>query len=476
MSLKFKENKSIFLSVGKSIWKKLPVFFRNVLITTKNIGRFIVEKISSILKILKKWEKILIISLLLVIVISSLCLIYSNYLKNTHITQNYGGSYIEGIVGDNKAEIDQAIQKLTKIGLTYYDENNALQPAIAEKWEISDDGKTYTFYLKDKTDSGKIAETINSHKNEWNDIQIETPDSKTIKFILKDSYSPFLAKTAQPIFEYGPYKIDKQVNFEITFLKNPDFVLDKPYLENIVLKIYPDEENLAKGYAQGKIMGMAETINGDFKSLNIYNMPLPRYEIVFFNLNREQFQNKEVRQKIKNNEKLGNEIKATLVTSNKEKNIARAEELKSKWDSLGLKIEIKTYDPMELQKEILPNRNYDMLLYGIDYGYDPDPYPFWHTSQMISSGLNLSNFSNQKADGFLEEGRKTIDQNVRNEKYQEFQKVLDDEVPAIFLNQDIWKYSVSSKIKGVKDHNGITPADRFNEIWKWYTNERRVKN
>lgn len=33
-------------------------------------------------------------------------------------------------------------------GLVQWDENNRLVPNLAERWEVSPDGRTYTFYLK----------------------------------------------------------------------------------------------------------------------------------------------------------------------------------------------------------------------------------------------------------------------------------------------------------------------------------------
>ncbi|MCL5795714.1 MAG: hypothetical protein M1338_05180, partial [Patescibacteria group bacterium] len=76
----------------------------------------------------------------------------------------------------------------------------------------------------------------------------------------------------------------------------------------------------------------------------------------------------------------------------------------------------------------------------------------------------------------LEEARQTNNQDERNNKYQAFQKILDDQKPAIVLEQTNWQFAATDKIKGiVPTHWGASPADRFFEIWKWYLNEKRVK-
>jgi ABC-type transport system substrate-binding protein len=454
---------------------KIKVILKNLFIFIYNIFAVFLRKIRDLFIKLGKWEKIVVIGLLSAIFVSSSVIATQGYFSQTKIISAKGGSYVEGIVLNNKSEIDQVVKKLTKIGLTYFDKNNNLAPALCDRWEISDDGKTYTFYLKNNIDSEKIAETVKAHKSEWGDISIDTPNKNIIKFSLEQPYSPFLAGTAEPLFDYGPYTLKTQDASELVFSSKDNFCLGAPYISEIVLKIYPDSENLNAALEQGKIMGVAQTDEKTIsKKVNYFSMPLPRYQVVFFNLNREQFQNKEIRQKIKNNQKLDQEIKTNLVTSDSAENIKKAEELKNKWASIGLNVEVNYYDAITLQKDIIPNRNYDILLYGIDYGYDPDPYPFWHTSQMSPTGLNLSNFSNQQADAYLEDGRQTTNSDTRKEDYKKFQDILNDEVPAIFLNQVTWKYAISDKIKNITEHSGITPEDRFNQVWMWYIKEKRV--
>ena len=428
---------------------------------------------SKFTKVFGGWEKIAILSFLIIIGICSVFLGYRKYYDQTKPVSAFGGKYVEGLVISNSSDLDQINQKLTKIGLTYFDNSGILQPALADKWEISDDGKIYTFTLKNGIDSNVLSATVKKVKTSWLDIGIETPDSKTLKFSLKEPYSPFLNNTSEPIFDLGPYKQTNQDRSSLQFTARDDFIFGKPYIQNIEIRIYPNEENLLKALHKKEIIGIAE-VNEPVATINSYLMNLPRYQVAFFNLNKSQFQNKNVRQKIKNNQKLDKEITAVLVTNDQDTNLVKADELKSQWDKIGLKVEIRSFNSLDLQKTVILNRDYDILLYGIDYGYDPDPYPFWHTSQMSSTGLNLSNFSNQKADQLLEDARKTTDQTIRTQKYVDFQKILDDEVPAIYLNQITWKYGVSDQVKDAIQHNGFTPADRFNEIWKWYIETRRV--
>ena len=194
--------------------------------------------------IMNKWEKISLIILFIIIAGASVTKAYQNYNSQTVKVAAYGGKYIEGIVANNKNDTDQVIQKLTKIGLTYFDNNGALQPALVERWEISPDNKTYTFYLKNNIESFKIAETIKALKNSWSEINIETPEKSIIKFTLKEPYSPFLNNTAQLLFDFGPYELKKQDKAQLEFFARDNFVFGRSYVKEIIIKLYPDEENL----------------------------------------------------------------------------------------------------------------------------------------------------------------------------------------------------------------------------------------
>jgi len=71
----------------------------------------------------------------------------------------------------------------------------------------------------------------------------------------------------------------------------------------------------------------------------------------------------------------------------------------------------------DLENDIIPNKNYDVLLFGEFYGREPDPYNFWHTD----GSLNLSNFSDKKADALLEEIQLIGDKTKRQEDLIELQ-------------------------------------------------------
>ncbi len=61
---------------------------------------------------------------------------------------------------------------------------------------------------------------------------------------------------------------------------------------------------------------------------------------------------------------------------------------------------------------------------------DPDQYYFWHSTQKQG---NIGNYQNMKIDKILEDGRDTISIEMRKKIYDNYQKIIMDDPPGIFL-------------------------------------------
>lgn len=164
----------------------------------------------------------------------------------------------------------------------------------------------------------------------------------------------------------------------------------------------------------------------------------------------------------------------TLATLNLSPLKEVAQELQSQLEAFGLTLNLETYDPPTLEREIIKKRAYELLLFGEILGKTPDPFPFWHSSQKRDPGLNLSSYENKKVDILLEEARREMDPQVRSKKYEEVQKLLLEDVPAIVLYNTDYTYFVSKTIKGVNTHLISDPSQRFAGISEWYMKTKRV--
>ena len=162
-------------------------------------------------------------------------------------------------------------------------------------------------------------------------------------------------------------------------------------------------------------------------------------------------------------------LEFTLTTVNQPENVKIAGELQKEWQQIGAKVNLNILNIEDTQAAI-KNRSYDTLLYGQILGYDPDPYPFWHSSQRVYPGLNLTSLNNPDIDKLLEDARKTVDETKRAEKYSKFQTLMAESVPAIFLFNPTYTYPQNKKIKNFNTSKILNPANRFNQINEWFIN------
>lgn len=166
-------------------------------------------------------------------------------------------------------------------------------------------------------------------------------------------------------------------------------------------------------------------------------------------------------------------LKFTLATVEDPLLEATAQQLKKQWGDLGIEIEIETYPLSQLTQDIIKPRNYEMLLFGEVLGEIPDPYPFWHSDQVKDPGLNLAKYDNSKADKLLEAARISLDEETRAEKYQQFQDILIEDAPCLFLYRPDYVYFANKNIKGIDETMIVDPSKRFSRIEDWYIKTKR---
>jgi len=168
-------------------------------------------------------------------------------------------------------------------------------------------------------------------------------------------------------------------------------------------------------------------------------------------------------------------LEITLVASDWPEIKQTAELIKEQWEKIGAQINLEIIDSIALQEDYLRPREYEALLFGEVLGADPDPFAFWHSAHRKDPGLNLALYQNKEVDKLLEEARQTLDQEERAAKYVEFQKLLVDDLPAIFLFSPDYLYPVNKKIREISSIEKLpTHSQRFSQIENWYIKINRV--
>lgn len=170
-------------------------------------------------------------------------------------------------------------------------------------------------------------------------------------------------------------------------------------------------------------------------------------------------------------EKAGIPFHFTLLTSNDPDKIRVAEAVSEQWYRVGISATVEVVGAG--LGERLVQRNFQAALAEVLLAGDPDPYPFWHQTQ-LDGGQNYAGWDNDEASMLLEAARTLTDRGRRNDYYFEFQRIFAQEVPALILFYPVYTYGVSQEIHNVQLAPLANPRDRFNTISNWYMLTREV--
>jgi peptide/nickel transport system substrate-binding protein len=218
----------------------------------------------------------------------------------------HGGSLTEGVVGSPRfvnpllaiTDADRDLTTLTYAGLMGVGPDG-LRPVLAERYDVSPDGKVYTFVLKENvkfSDGTPVtAEDVvftvtkavdprlkSPELANWSNVRVEALDTRTVRFTLPKAYAPFLANTTLgilpahiwskiadeqfPFTTYmtepvgaGPFKVYKVTKnsdgmitrFDLTSFG--DYALGRPYLSGMRLVFYPSSDDVLNAYEHGAI-------------------------------------------------------------------------------------------------------------------------------------------------------------------------------------------------------------------------------
>lgn len=140
--------------------------------------------------------------------------------------------------------------------------------------------------------------------------------------------------------------------------------------------------------------------------------------------------------------------------------------------AVGIQANLTTIDDKRqstsFAQSVLQPRDYDLLLYELSMGADPDQYAYWHSSQVGQDGYNFANYSSPISDAALISARDRLDNTLRTAKYVSFAKQWLADVPAVGLYQQTVTYVHTKKSTSVYDNaRYVTPSDRYFNIAEW---------
>ena len=168
----------------------------------------------------------------------------------------------------------------------------------------------------------------------------------------------------------------------------------------------------------------------------------------------------------------GRLLSFTLLTSSEPERMQTAEMLAEQWAAIGITVTVETASPLEV-RQALERRDFEAILVHLSVPGDPDPYPFWHQTQ-IGSGQNYGGFEHRRMSEVIEQARVIVNPQRRKELYYDFQEVFAQEVPALLLYVPVYTYGIDERIHDPQIGPLIHPSDRFKTIAEWWIVPRRV--
>lgn len=232
------------------------------------------------------------------------------------------------------SETDRDVSNLVFSGLMHRNPDGSIVPDLAESYEISPDGRTYTFTIRKDAKfhdgtaitADDVVFTIRKAQDatikspwliSWIDVGVNRIDDRTISFTLKSPYGGFLLATTIGIlpserwlpetdadgFEFnpenthpvgsGPYRIKRViqkggriVRYELVSWKHAS---PRPWIRRVNIRLYASEESMVSAFkrnaidiASGLKAGHADMF-ADARGVSFWSEPLPRVFALFLN-------------------------------------------------------------------------------------------------------------------------------------------------------------------------------------------------
>ncbi len=302
----------------------------------------------------------------------------------------------------------------------------------------------------------------------------------------------------------------------------------RPYLDEIVMKFYSSTLDLAQALQTKRIdataaFSLAETLMlREDSALNITALPLSQYVGAFFNTKKVPLSEANMRkaltlalnisqitadatgnlgvpsgfalpgfpvtaahvQDIQTARSLldglgwmlnetgkrvkdGTELTITITTAERPELVRAANGIADAWQNMGITATVNSLTNADMATA-LQEKTYDVLVAAEQYGVIADPYPFWHSSGKGANGLNISQFSTTATDAAVSTLRTSTSPEKRAEAFATLNQELIDNMPAVFLFQNVVPFAHTVDILGISSQSIPNAQTRWALESSWY--------
>lgn len=380
--------------------------------------------------------------------------------------------YVIGVVGKySDKNLPPMILNQISVGLTALTSAGEATGSAASDWDIQNDGKLYTFHLQPLVwqDGKKL--TASDINYQLSGIELTPLTDLTLQVKVKDPFAALPTILTRPLLRGNLIGLG---NYKVKYIRYKEDTVSELFLEPVVpgftslhYKFYKDTPDAILAFKLGEINILSHIASvenlSQWKNISIEPITLyDRYVGVFFNHQNQLFKEKEIRQALSYAvepfpfvEKAYSPISplswaytskirlykydtdtalkildkspisspsSVITISTLPSLIQTAQKVADDWKKVGVHSKIKVENSIP--------QDFDVFVLAQPIPSDPDQYQYWQSKQ---DQTNITHYNNAKIDKLLEDGRKTIDEDKRAKIYEDFQRYLVDDAPAIFL-------------------------------------------
>lgn len=144
------------------------------------------------------------------------------------------------------------------------------------------------------------------------------------------------------------------------------------------------------------------------------------------------------------------------------------EVLAKQWRKIGVNVKTQIVQTDTFEQNILTPRAYDVLLYELALGADPDVFAYWHSSQASVRGFNLSNYKSGVIDDALLSARGRSETGLRTAKYRGFFEQWLEDAPAVALYRPHLRYVTTDNTHSIERTDPVIDTlNRYHTVDSW---------
>ncbi|MBW9156571.1 ABC transporter substrate-binding protein [Clostridium tagluense] len=123
--------------------------------------------------------------------------------------------------------------------------------------------------------------------------------------------------------------------------------------------------------------------------------------------------------------------------------------VKDNWKAIGIDVIPELMEFNTLSTKVFDEQKFEMYNMSWSLSIDPDPSGIFASKQAELGGYNAGSWKNAESDKLMSEALKTTDLKERKKLYGEWLKIVNEELPYIFMDQSKEMWAVSSRVKGM---------------------------